>query len=404
MANPKLFINKDSSVCYACIGDVVTYTIYSTNIGDITLNDVTIMDLLSPNLQFIPNSVTINGEKKTNLNITSGINLGSLELEKTKAITFDAKVISEESTTIENTALGEFTYSVDPSLPPRSGESKSNSSILYAKKVSINIKKESNKKNVVLGDKVTYTVTLSNNGDIDANSVFFFDKLPPELKLIDGSFTLNNTVINGVDLSQGINVGTIKSASSVTLKFDVIVTSGNCKGVIINNGHVKFNYMLPDGSSGIKTSVSDETSSNILNVALTTFKQISIDEYLSIPDVNPDIEEINSINAEIEIKNCHVIETPKVTSIEGQILTGYKLIIHGMLKQIIQYTTSEPEQSVHSAHYNIPFSNFIILPKNYNLGCKLDISGDIEDIYYDVINPRCFFKSVSLLLKVKVLD
>lgn len=404
MANPKLFISKDSSVCYACIGDIVTYTIYSTNTGDITLNDVTIMDLLSPNLQFIPNSVTVNGEKKTNLNITSGVNLGSLELEKTKTITFNAKVISEESTTIENTALGKFTYSVDPSLPPRLGESKSNSSILYAKKVNINVKKETNKKNIVLGDKITYTVTLSNNGDVDANSVLFFDNLPPELKLIDGTFTLNNTVINSVDLSQGINVGTIKSASSVTLKFDVIVISDNCKEVIINNSGVKFNYILPDGSNGTKTSANSEISSSILNVALTTFKQINVDEYLSIPDVNPDIEEINSINAEIEIKNCYVIETPKTTSVEGQILTGYKLIIHGMLKQVIQYTASEPEQSVHSAHYNITFSNFIILPKNYNLGCKLDVSGDVEDIYYDVINPRYFFKSVSLLLKAKMLD
>lgn len=404
MANPKLFINKDSSVCYACIGDIVTYTIYSTNTGDITLNDVTIMDLLSPHLQFIPNSVTVNGEKKPNLNITSGINLGSLELEKTKTITFDAKVISEESTTIENTALGEYTYSVDPSLPPRSGESKSNSSILYAKKVNINVKKEANKKNVVLGDKITYTVTLSNNGDVDANSVLFFDNLPPELELIDGSFTLNNTVINSVDLSQGINVGTIKSSSTITLKFDVIVISGNCKGVIINNGSVKFNYILPDGSSGSKISAKGGTSSSILNVALTTFKQINIDEYLSIPEVKPDIEEINSINAEIEIKNCHVIETPKKVSIEGQILTGYKLIIHGILKQVIQYTALEPEQSVHSAHYDVPFSNFIILPKNYNLGCKLDVSGDIEDIYYNVIDSRCFFKSVSLLLKVKILD
>lgn len=403
MACPKLFINKDVSVCYACIGEVVTYTIYANNVGDIDLNDVIIRDLLSPDLQFIQNSITVDGDEKPNLNITSGINLGSLALNQTKIITFDAKVISKDSTTIENTAVGEYTYCIDSSLPPRSDYSKSNSCVLYVKKVNIIIDKKASKEHVVLGDEITYTVTLTNDGDVDANSVLFYDELPKELKLIDGSFTINNIIINSIDLSQGINVGTIKSTSTVILKFAVKVISGNCKGLIVNSGSVHFNYILPDGSCG-NTRYAKEISTSTINVALTTFKQISVDEYLRIPDTKPDIEEINSINAEVEIRNCHVIETPKKVSIEGQVLTGYKLIIHGVLKQTVQYTALEEEQSVHSTHYYVPFSNFIVLPKDFNLGCKIDVTGVVEDIYYHVINPRCFFKNVSVLLKAKILD
>ena len=50
---------------------------------------------------------------------------------------------------------------------------------------------------------------------------------------------------------------------------------------------------------------------------------------------------------------------------EGQILTGWKLIIEGVLDHKIEYVADLPEQSVHSAHFRVPFSTFIILPEDF---------------------------------------
>ncbi|WP_416176466.1 hypothetical protein [Clostridium sp.] len=94
-------------------------------------------------------------------------------------------------------------------------------------------------------------------------------------------------------------------------------------------------------------------------IDLTTYPywtQISIPETLVVPEQKPDIEEINSINASVEIVRTKVIVTPTSDgeNIEGKILTGRKLIIEGNVVQSVSYTALEPEQSVHSAHFAVP--------------------------------------------------
>lgn len=155
----------------------------------------------------------------------------------------------------------------------------------------------------------------------------------------------------------------------------------------------------------IKGVCSQEKLENMLTVADRTWTQIFIPEVLCVPYEKPDIEELMSVTARVEIISQRVVKTPmdntvaSITNQEDTNLTGKKLIIEGILRQKVIYTADLPQQSVHSAHFDVPFSTFIIIPQNIPLAAKFLIEPCIEDIYITSCNKRQIFKNVTLFIK-----
>lgn len=123
---------------------------------------------------------------------------------------------------------------------------------------------------------------------------------------------------------------------------------------------------------------------------------------------------------------------------EGTILTGRKLIVEGDLNQKIVYTANVDEQSVHSAHFTVPFSAFVIPYANFeglnyaanvlvitNIGTcttatvngfpftpgdefvpdlneEFTVNAFVEDIFVYPLDPRTIFKNITLFLQGKV--
>lgn len=129
--------------------------------------------------------------------------------------------------------------------------------------------------------------------------------------------------------------------------------------------------------------------------------QISISESLTIPEQKPDIEQINSVNISVEIARKKVIVTPKslAANEEGKTLTGNKLIIEGNLCQSISYTADVPEQSVHTAHFVVPFSAYIVIPEVLNPQINYQVNPCVEDVFVNRFCKRQIFKNVTLLLQ-----
>jgi len=85
--NSCLFINKSVSNEEAEDGDVVTYTITISNSGDTQVTGVTIDDILDPNLNYIPNSLSCSGSLSGS---TLTINIGTIPPTSSVICTFDA--------------------------------------------------------------------------------------------------------------------------------------------------------------------------------------------------------------------------------------------------------------------------------------------------------------------------
>lgn len=126
-----------------------------------------------------------------------------------------------------------------------------------------------------------------------------------------------------------------------------------------------------------------------------------------------------------------------ISNAEGTCLTGRKLIVEGVLKQKIVYTAEVEDQSVHSAHFEVPFIAFIIPyakfenidgPETFtvydeqldecreilgyqypaditdvglvpDLNEEFNVTSCIEDIYVKALEPKIVFKNVTVFLK-----
>jgi hypothetical protein len=128
------------------------------------------------------------------------------------------------------------------------------------------------------------------------------------------------------------------------------------------------------------------------------FKQLNIEDTFCLPIEKPNIEQITKVIGEISIKSTKVIRTPKGVSLEGQQLTGWKLVIEGWIKIKLQYVADEPTQTVHAAHAYIPFSTYIVLPDNFIMGTPVMVHEYIEDIFTMQMDKRCIFNNITILL------
>lgn len=399
---PRLSINKKSDKKYVAVGDTIDYSAVIKNTGNVNLQNITISDLLPSNVEFIEGTVAIDGVSYPKSNITSGINIPNLKVNEQRIVTFKGKAIAKGEA--KNKINATYEYLISPNKPPAIGTDMSNINIVNISLAQIKVIKSANKEDVVLGDVVDYSVNIINTGDLDAFNVIFKDDLPKGLELISGSFNVDGRVINNVNLNKGVNIGKIAKGQSVLVKYSAKVVGSNCSSTLVNSAMVEFLYSLPDGSVGMGQSEKTNESIRSINMGVTNFKQFSIEEYLKLPARKPDIEAINNINASLTIIKCHIIKTQETTSIEGQILSGYKAVIHGVVKLDVEYTACEALQSVHATHYDIPFTNFIILPMDYRPGSKIEIEGEIEDVYNKVLDCRTFFINVTTLINAKILS
>lgn len=150
-------------------------------------------------------------------------------------------------------------------------------------------------------------------------------------------------------------------------------------------------------------------------VATNMWTEFFLPEIVDIPDVKPNMEGIIEVRSCIEILSQRVVKTPSVigyeaddgTFIPGNTignnectnLTGRKLVIEGLLTQKVIYTAEVAEQSVHSAHFSIPFSTFIIIEPNTPLSQRYRVTPYIEDIYVCRLSERSVFKNTTIFIK-----
>lgn len=138
-----------------------------------------------------------------------------------------------------------------------------------------------------------------------------------------------------------------------------------------------------------------------------SWTQISIPETLIIPEQKPDMEQINSVNISVNIVRKKVIVTPTspngTKNWEGKKLTGRKLIVEGNLCQTVSYTADVSVQSVHSAHFIVPFSAYIVIPSEISgedtLNINFQVNACVEDVFVKSVCKRKIFKNVTLLLQ-----
>lgn len=138
------------------------------------------------------------------------------------------------------------------------------------------------------------------------------------------------------------------------------------------------------------------------------FKEEAICEILSISQQKPDIERILDVVVWPSIENIKLVETEVGISVEGQRLSGYKVIVELRIKEKITYVANEVTQSVHAAHFESLKSVFVVIPKeidgkptcNLIKAGKLNVTPYIEAVQTRLLDCRKIHKCVMIFVDV----
>lgn len=259
------------------VGDKLEYTIHTKNsVPDSILKSVKITDKLPEGVEYVPNTLKINGKEQTDVEDEDHAHLkdgtiyahfGDLKGEEEKVITFEVVVKPETANKkIKNIAIVETDSSTDKEKPevetpvdPLSGQ-------LETKKEIIDMRQEK----VHVNDEFEYQIKVRNkveNGLI--KDMRLMDKLPEGVEYVAGSMKLNgNLLTDAVDEDAGsyedntikVNFGDVLDTEERMVTFKVKVTQDALKTKEIENiavveGKTPDNEDLPPQKPNVKTNV-----------------------------------------------------------------------------------------------------------------------------------------------------
>ncbi len=228
------------------IDDIITYTVTFQNLQTVQLTNIIFTDSIPVGTTFIPNSVTINGIPTSDVDPALGIPLGTLNPSQSVVVTFQVRVVSiPPNGIIINEATITYTFQPNPGEPPVTVTTPTPPTTTNVNTATTNPTKSADKVFALLGDTITYTISLQNTGTVPATNVLVTDPIPAGTTFIPNSVTINGVTQPGIVPSSGILIGTLEPNTSAVVTFQVQVTSIPPTGFIENEGIVSFQYQ-PD--------------------------------------------------------------------------------------------------------------------------------------------------------------
>ena len=126
---------------------------------------------------------------------------------------------------------------------------------------------------------------IQNSGNTNATNINFSDPVPAGTTFVENSFAVNGSTIPGANPNNGVNIGTISSDSSLTVTFQVIVTSTPPSNPITNVASIQYTFIVDPASPPVTGTInSNSASTQINNATVTTVLQANR-SIVSIGDV-----------------------------------------------------------------------------------------------------------------------
>ena len=195
--------------------DEITYTITIDNQEGTAPTTVTLKDSIPTGTEYVEDTIRVDGVDFgfTISDLTQGMQV-NVDAHSTRNVTFTVKVqdlengyVIRNQAFIDNIPTNEVTHTYIESIISAKKELQTQKDLPY----------------VMEGETITYTVTVSNDGDL-AKRVLVKDSIPEGTHLVEGSVKVDNeeTSYTEQNLENGINVD-VNGKTKVPVTFDVIV-------------------------------------------------------------------------------------------------------------------------------------------------------------------------------------
>ena len=226
------FKNAEQSTVKA--GEKILYTITLVNSSEVS-GKVIVKDEAPENTTFVEGSIKVNGVEKAELteeNLKNGI---EVEVKENSEVTLTFEVTVNEQNSLNDGDIIKNTAYVNEKL--------SNETETEFNKPVINSEKIADKTAVVAGEKLTYTIKVTNTGKADGTATVK-DEVPTGTEFVKGSIKVNGVEkaeLTEKDLKEGIEVDVPKAneneAGTTTVSFEVTVKEGTI-GMLTNKATV----------------------------------------------------------------------------------------------------------------------------------------------------------------------
>jgi uncharacterized repeat protein (TIGR01451 family) len=215
--HPAIAIAKDPKSQSVNSGGTASFTITVTNTGTVALTNVAVTDALAPNCAKTIGS--LEAGKSTSYTCT----LAAVTSAFTNSATATGHPpVGPDVSATDTAAVAINTPPATPPAPPAPP----------APKIDLAIAKTATPSSSTLGNRVTWTLTITNNGPSGATGVTVADPIPAGMVYVS-STTTQGTCTGGVLLR--CQLGSMASGASVTI---TLVTTSSATGTITNTATV----------------------------------------------------------------------------------------------------------------------------------------------------------------------
>lgn len=273
---PRINVTKSANVTGALLGDTVRYTVTITNTGTANATDTVITDAIAPGGAFVPGSITVGGVARPNADITAGVSLGTVAPSGTITVAYSVLITSAPpSQRLVNTANVAFNFQSVVGGPVTSAIIPSNAVTIPVYSPILVLAKSANTTNATVGSTVTYSIQLSNSGNIAATTTVR-DPIPAGTTFVPNSVTVNGVTVPGANIETGVSVGSIAASSSATVTFQVVVQSLPSPPQLNNQASASYTFTVPDGRTSSGSAASNTVTIPVALPNVTAVKNANL--------------------------------------------------------------------------------------------------------------------------------
>ncbi|WP_328803913.1 beta strand repeat-containing protein [Paenibacillus glycinis] len=245
---PVIGAQKSASETQATVGDTITYTFAIQNAGNYVAL-LTLTDALPAGTVYVPNSISVNGSPRPAATPQTGIPIGVVAAGGSATVVFSVVLQSlPNPPNLINQGSIAYAYTL-PDNRTFNGAVNSNAVNIPASSPNVTVAKSASESVAAVGDEVTYTLVVTNNGIVPVTQVIVSDPIPDGSQFIAGSVLVGGVPAPSANPASGVAVGSIAPSASVTVSFRVAVVAVPAGGSLSNRGAVSFTSGAFTGSS-----------------------------------------------------------------------------------------------------------------------------------------------------------
>lgn len=128
---------------------------------------------------------------------------------------------------------------------------------------------------------------------------------------------------------------------------------------------------------------------------IDSFSQMNLSNIIRIDDKLPNAGDILKVSVKPNIKDNKLVKTAIGTSLEGQHLTGCKLLTEGEFAVRVDYCSLDNDGSIYTYRDNLYFKNSTTLDSEINQNTRMINNIYTEDIYAQILEEREILINIS---------